>query len=461
MARAAARGIKLWIGIYLSNYYQHATPLDEWFDDAAWSTRLLPKLGDLAGAAHMLGFAGLAFDEEQYYSGSWRWNYPANTHSEAEVRAEVRARGAQMMQTIVNAFPGVDLIDYGTYFPEGWNALVQQQINHAQNAYVDRPQINLWDGLTSVPGYGPIRFMDATFYKTAHLSGATWDNAMTYNVNRLMAYFSRNLTNWSYASSRINISPFAWIDGDVQNEGSFTAPRPPAYVAEQLAAFRRWGMGGAFAIYSYAPLGTFDYTPYTAAMQAASIPGTIDTQPPGITTNTLQRTSSGVVVSGTATDNMAVSSVRWQAGPRRCGSADVVGDRRRLAHRLPVAHGLDRDHPGVCRSSDHVYRAGQHRVHNRRERDRAIRRPLGAPQSRPLRSRLRHGQNCQGGAAFARVVSRRLAPRGRRVDFTRRRLRPSYARCHPSLESRLNVNLDVNRDRRRRRCESDGVLDRL
>ena len=175
-------------------------------------------------------------------------------------------------------------------------------------------QINLWDGLTSVAGYGPVRFMDATFYKTAHLSGATWDNAMTYNINRLMAYLSRHLTNWTYASSRINISPFAWVDGDVQNEGSFTAPRPPAYVAEQLAAFRRWGMGGAFAIYSYAPLGTFDYTPYTAAMQAASIPGTIDDTPPDITISTTRRAGTNVTVSGTATDNMAIRNIRWQTG---------------------------------------------------------------------------------------------------------------------------------------------------
>jgi hypothetical protein len=316
VARAAARGIKIWIGIYLSNYYNRATPLEDWFDDNAWSTQLLPALGNLAGAARTLGFAGLAFDEEMYGGATWSWNSSTNTHSEADVRAEVGVRGAQMMSTMVHAFPGIDIVDYGTNFPGGWSELVQEQVNHTPNPFSTSLQINLWDGLTSVPGYGPIRFMDATFYKTAQLSGATWDNAMTYNINGLMAYLSRNLGNWAYASSRINISPFAWIDGDVANEGSFTAPRPPAYVADQLAAFRRWGMGGAFAIYSYAGVGgAFDYTPYTAAMQAASIPGTIDNQPPSITVNSVQRTDGGVVVSGTATDNMAMRSVIWQAGP--------------------------------------------------------------------------------------------------------------------------------------------------
>ena len=219
-----------------------------------------------------------------------------------------------MMQTIVNAFPGVDLLDYWTYFPEGWNDLVQQQVNHHSNAYADLVQINFWDGLTSVPGYGPIRFMDATFYKSWHINGATWDSAMQYNVNRLMAYLSRHLANWSYASTRIEISPFAWIDGDVQNEGAWTAPRDPAFVATQLAAFRRWGMGGAFSIYSYAPLGTFDYTPYTAGMQAAAQPVAPATRPPKIVVESRSRTSAGVLISGTATDDTAIRAVSWRAG---------------------------------------------------------------------------------------------------------------------------------------------------
>src|SRR5262249_40026201 len=35
--RARARGIRLWLGIYLVNYYNPATPLADWFDDSAWS----------------------------------------------------------------------------------------------------------------------------------------------------------------------------------------------------------------------------------------------------------------------------------------------------------------------------------------------------------------------------------------------------------------------------------------
>jgi hypothetical protein len=322
VTRAKARGIELWLGFYLSNYYNQSTPLENWFDNAEWSKTVLPALADVAGAAKQLGFAGLAFDEEMYDDASWSWDFPGNRRRESEVRAEVRSRGAQMMRAIIRAFPGVDLIDYGTYFPDGWNALVQQEVNDARRPYQTSVQINLWDGLTSVAGYRAIRFLDATFYKTAHLSGATWDNALTYNANRLMAYFSRHLGNWYYASSRINVSPFAWIDGDVENEGAFTAPRPPAYVADQLAAFRRWGMGGVFGVYAYSGLdGDFDYTPYGNGMKAAARPGVVDSQAPSVALDDMHRDGATATLSGTATDNLAINSVRWRVGAKRGAAA--------------------------------------------------------------------------------------------------------------------------------------------
>ena len=129
VARAAARGIKLWLGIYVSNYYNHTVPLVDWFDNAAWTTQVLPVLSNLAGAARTMGFAGVAFDEEQYNGGTWSWSYPGNTHSEADVRAAVRLRGVQMMQAMAGAYPRLSLLDYWSYFPESWNAIVQQNVN--------------------------------------------------------------------------------------------------------------------------------------------------------------------------------------------------------------------------------------------------------------------------------------------------------------------------------------------
>src|SRR6185437_9807306 len=99
VSRAAARGIKLWLGVGMSNYYNSTTPFGDWFDDATWSNTVLPQAANLAGAAKLLGFAGVAFDEEQYRSkagtnGTWAWNFAGNTHTEVAVRAQAKARGA-------------------------------------------------------------------------------------------------------------------------------------------------------------------------------------------------------------------------------------------------------------------------------------------------------------------------------------------------------------------------------
>ena len=52
--RATARGMKLYLGVKLANYYNDATPLKDWFDDAGWSREVLPKMRDLAAAAKLL-----------------------------------------------------------------------------------------------------------------------------------------------------------------------------------------------------------------------------------------------------------------------------------------------------------------------------------------------------------------------------------------------------------------------
>src|SRR4051812_45534531 len=56
--RAAAKGISLYLGFYLVNFYNTVSPLAKWFDDAGWNF-ILPKVKDISGAAKMLGFKGL------------------------------------------------------------------------------------------------------------------------------------------------------------------------------------------------------------------------------------------------------------------------------------------------------------------------------------------------------------------------------------------------------------------
>ena len=327
VGRAEARGMKLWLGVYFANYYNPATPLAEWFDDAAWS-QVVAKLDDVAGAARILGFAGLAFDNELYpqesgSTASWDWSYPGNTHSEAEVRAKVRARGAEVMRGIVAAFPGVHILDYATYFPEVWEAYVQRQINGVERADTSKVHLDFWDGLTSVEGYGPIRFLNAIFYKSPQVSHATWEAAYMYEYNQLYSLLSRRLSNWAYASSRISESPFVWISA---GSTRFEAARTPEYVADQLYAARRWGMDRGFAVYAYNGLDAFDYTPYLSGMRAAARPGVVDSNPPRLTVEPVEaaRQLDTVAIAGSATDDLAVRVVRWTTDTGEHGAAPMV-----------------------------------------------------------------------------------------------------------------------------------------
>jgi hypothetical protein len=316
VGRAKARGMRMYLGAHLVNYKNTATPLSDWFDDAGWSGQVLPKISQLAGAAKLLGFSGLAFDQELYpqrggvNTASWNWDYPGNTHPEAAVRAKARQRGRELMDAILGAFPGAELIAYDVKLPEGWEELVQERVNGVQNAYASRLDIDFWDGISSVRGYRAIRLVDAIFYKSAHID--SWDTALRYNTNRLASLFSRRISDWRYASSRLFVSPFSWIDAG-PSPGSFDDARPPAYVREQLLAFRRWSMGGEFANFVYGDhLQTFDFTPFASAMRQAGTPAAVDPEYPTLDV-TSQMTSSGPppLIEGTAHDNLAIWAVRW------------------------------------------------------------------------------------------------------------------------------------------------------
>ena len=63
--RAAARGIDLYLGFFAANAANDSTPYADWFDDEGW-VRTAEKMGGLAGAARMLGFRGIAIDQELY-----------------------------------------------------------------------------------------------------------------------------------------------------------------------------------------------------------------------------------------------------------------------------------------------------------------------------------------------------------------------------------------------------------
>jgi hypothetical protein len=331
VGRMRARGMKAYLGLKLVNYSNTATPLRGWFDDRGWSQVVLPKMADAAAAARLLGFAGVALDQELYpqrggvKTASWDWNYPGNSHTEPEVRAKAKQRGQELMAALTGGFQGIELMAYDVRLPETWGELVQEKINGHPNAMAPSLHADFWDGLSSIEGYAAIRLMDATFYKSPHLG--SWEAAFQYHYNRLYSYLSRKLSNWDYASSRFFVSPFSWI-GPGPRGSEFDAARSPAHVATQLAAFRKWGMGREFANYAYDGLRDFDYSPYLSAMQAASAPGVVDAEPPVLVVDPVRPSSpaqrAALALVGTVTDNLAIRFVRWRNDRSGSGNAQLT-----------------------------------------------------------------------------------------------------------------------------------------
>jgi hypothetical protein len=99
-----------------------------------------------------------------------------------------------------------------------------------------------------------------------------WAVALEDNANSAYSVLSRRFPNWGYASSRLHVTPFSWID-EGPKDSEFDDAREPDFVAGQLAAFRAWGAGGSFGNYAYAPPTDFDHEPYADAMRRASTLG--------------------------------------------------------------------------------------------------------------------------------------------------------------------------------------------
>lgn len=271
--RCHERGMQVYLGFYLSNYHNLQTPLKVWNDDAGWAQ--VAALGrDIAGAAKLLGMDGLATDSEMYRDDSkqtWNWSYPGNAQSESDVRALARKRGRQFMDAVLEGFPNVEIINYRIEIPGDWEERVQAQVNKVERIWDKSVFVDFWGGIVDAGGFYAIYFLDPIFYKSWHIRSG-WDEALQYNREGVRKTLSERWSNWAYASTRVFITPFAWIDPG-PSPSSFDDARPPDYVAAQLDAFHRWGEGGTFGLYTQ-HIDDFDYTPYVAAMQKASTPDT-------------------------------------------------------------------------------------------------------------------------------------------------------------------------------------------
>ncbi len=328
--RKAREGrLLLYLGFYASDATNTRTPFEEWFDDGAWDRELLPQVRDLAAAARSLGFTGLALDQELYSadpetSATWSWAYPGNTRPEQLVRAQAAKRGRQLMKAMLAGYPGLELVAYDTQVPGNWSEKVQEVVNRRPNTFATDVRIDLWKGLAEVPGYSAIRWFDATFYKTPHLAEQDWAVGLRYNAARTYELLSRRFSNWHYASSRLHVTPFSWID---EGPSDFEAAREPEHVERQLAAFRTWGAGGLFANYAYGNLTGFDYERYADAMRQATTPGTVDRSPPRLSIRSWSAepvSGDRITVDGSASDNFAIRVVRWYDNRGRFGAGELV-----------------------------------------------------------------------------------------------------------------------------------------
>ena len=279
--RAKARGMKLYLGVKLANYYNDATPLKEWFDDAGWSREVLPNMRNLAAAAKLSGSPGspsIRSSTPQQggdATATWAWDYPGNTHSEAQVRAKARQRGAELMGAILDGFPGAELAVY--------RRLLSRRLARAgprggqrrrPNTSADRAGHRLLgrdDERRRLRGDPLLRLglLQGPAPRAAGTAPSPTTPTGSSPPSRAASPTGTTPPGASY------VSPFGWID-DGPKPSRFDDARSPEHVAEQLLAFRKWGMGGEFANYAYAPLDEFDYSPYVAAMQAGSRPGNVD-----------------------------------------------------------------------------------------------------------------------------------------------------------------------------------------
>jgi len=361
--KLAGRGrLRLYLGFYAANYYNPRTPFKDWFDDAGWSREVLAPVRDLAAAARSLGFVGVALDQEPYpvkgEVASWNWNYPGNDRSEHEVRAQVERRGRQLMTSMLAGYPGLELVAYNTMIAGTWTEKVQEVVNDHVGAYQDDVRVDLWAGLSSVRGYAAIRWFDSIFYKSPHI-GEDWSVALEDNANSTYSVLSRRFPNWHYASSRLHVTPFSWID-EGPHDSEFDDAREPDDVADQLDAFRSWGTGGVFGNYGYRGPTGFDYEPYADGMRSASTPGVVDQEPPELSVTSpagdgaIDAAGDQLELAGTAHDNFAIRVVRWYDAEDRFGTAtldweaeDSFSPERRWETRwrirgVPLSTGINR-----------------------------------------------------------------------------------------------------------------------
>jgi hypothetical protein len=294
--RVHAQGMELALQLYFANYYNASTPLAPWFDDddqigpgkcwLKWThdytdpingnqrLSILTQTTLFAQMCQRLAIDEIIFDQEEYPGGhtklldgqrlSWMWNYPAdgaqapnwiipaNTHSHDETRAKAKERGRQFMQTILKAYPGVNI---GVYY----NRLAGTQWEWDATHYYKRPNryaeqglmFDFWNGLTSVEGYGRVSHLEAGWYK-GRAYWPDWDTGLKDRAQATRATYAR-MDRADYLLPRLAIVPFWWPDKshNAKEAAGYAAYKGDAFVLQQAQACARWSEGNRSHVYTH------------------------------------------------------------------------------------------------------------------------------------------------------------------------------------------------------------------
>jgi hypothetical protein len=244
--RCATRGIKVYLGTYLTNQAQTGKPpMGDWFDNTVWA-KVNASVGSFADLARSVGAAGVAFDSEQYQGQVWDWNYTGNP-GQASVRAKVRERGAQVGAQIGD----LEIVQYPAEFPGATYELK----NSRTGLYTDSTLVDFYAGLVSTPG-AAVRFYDQGCYKYKG-KYATWDALMSAGKASLKTFWSQRLTG---AQRPYYWTPFMWIDnGPDTDEPTMTVADADAEIMAALSH----GEGGEVGNFCFR--SSFAYAPYVAS----------------------------------------------------------------------------------------------------------------------------------------------------------------------------------------------------
>jgi hypothetical protein len=294
ISRAASRGMEVWFGHYavaLDRAGVIYTPYSNWQDDAAWNTKVIPSVRELAAACEAMGCAGIASDSEEYNDGSgttphtWDYSYPGAL-TRAALDSKVFQRGQQYMEALNGGYPGVRQVVYYAKFPYSYEEGARTAIGHPTN-YFDALYHRFWLGALSATIVGNrIDFWHAWFYKGTNCSSKCWtadsdvrkagrqalmpagtSNTMADAVREALRrdnlFFQPRLTATQFA--RKGFANFTQ-PADGTTRSTYDDAKPPSYVETQLRAARDIGTALHIPIYAQAVQG-FNWSPYEPVMR--------------------------------------------------------------------------------------------------------------------------------------------------------------------------------------------------